>query len=363
MAELLPSRPVFSISALACRIVQRPDDVRLILQSMRISQRKQQHAGFPHPRSSRPGDMLQFQVGVVNLKVGAVIHRSLRGPCYGIILSGPTTELPYLAAAIAAGRARDGVHCTEKSIKMKSDNLLDIPDPDAPLFRIYSKHRFLDLLRTRKNALVKPRLWNDPFENFFLRSDVTGPKGEKISIKSLAEDWYGQCWTLNEDTDAMWRIYSHCKNGVKVRTTIRKLFDSFYDGSDKFADLKFLIGKVQYQTTENIADFMSNVSFYDIASGGQATGFAKLLCVKREAFEYEREVRLLFQDLDPKRSKGDAVLFDFDVNAMCEDVVIDPRFDEGQVAAFKDEIAAVGCTLPISQSSLYRAPNFTIRLQ
>ena len=115
---------------------------------------------------------------------------------------------------------------------MKSDNLLDIPNQDVPLFRIYSRNRFLDMLRTRRNALVKPRLWDDPFENFFLRSRVRGPNGEEISIESIAENWYGQCWTLNEDTDAMWRIYSHDKEGVKVRTTIRKLFDSFYDGGD-----------------------------------------------------------------------------------------------------------------------------------
>jgi hypothetical protein len=77
---------------------------------------------------------------------------------------------------------------------MKSENLLDILDPDVPLFGIYSKHRFLDLLRIRKNALVKPRHWNDPFENFFLRSVVTRPRNERISIGGLAEDWYGQCW-------------------------------------------------------------------------------------------------------------------------------------------------------------------------
>jgi hypothetical protein len=246
---------------------------------------------------------------------------------------------------------------------MKSDNLLYIPNPEAPLFRIYPKHRFLDLLRTRKNALVKPRLWDDPFENFFLRARGRGPEGETISMESLAEDWYGQCWTLKEDTDAMWRIYSHCKEGVKVRTTIRKLFDSFYDGSDKFADLKFLIGKVQYWKESDIVDFMSSVHFYnDVALGGQATGFAKLLCVKREAFEHEREVRLLFQDLDPKRSTGNVTLFDFDVNAIIEDVVIDPRLDEAQVAAFRDDILAAGCTLPVSQSPLYRMPNFTISL-
>ncbi|WP_287183506.1 DUF2971 domain-containing protein [Mesorhizobium sp.] len=245
---------------------------------------------------------------------------------------------------------------------MNSKNILDISDIDAPLYRVYSKRRFLELVSTGKNPLVKPRLWDDPFENFFLNSEISDPSGDNISIEGLAEDWHGQCWTLNEDTDAMWRIYSHDKDGIKVRTTIRKLFDSFYDDTETFASLKFLIGKVQYRKEAEIAAFMGSTSFSDIAFGGQAIGFARLLCVKREAFEHEREVRLLFQDTNPKRSDGKAVLFDFDVNAICDEVMVDPRLDDAQVSALTAEIQAAGCTLPVLQSPLYRVPKFTLRL-
>jgi hypothetical protein len=249
------------------------------------------------------------------------------------------------------------------SSSMKSDNLLNITDPDAPIYRIYPKDRFMQLLSTGKNGLVKPAKWDDPFENFFLRSDVSGPGGEKISIAELADNWYWQCWTLNQDTGAMWRIYSHDKDGIKVITTVRKLFDSFYNGSDTFADLKYLIGAVRYWEETVISDFMQTASFRDIAFGGQATGFAELLCVKREAFEHEREVRLLFQDLDPKRSMGNFVPFDLDVNAVFDEVVVDPRLNETDAAALQAEIKAAGCTRNISQSPLYRVPKFNMRLE
>jgi hypothetical protein len=100
----------------------------------------------------------------------------------------------------------------------------------------------------------------------------------------------------------------------------------------------------------------------DISFGGQGTGFAELLCIKREAFEHEKEVRLLFQDLDPKRGKDEIVEFDLDVNHVFEDVVIDPRLTPNQVKAICAEIKAAGCSLPISQSTLYRPPNFNIPL-
>lgn len=277
------------------------------------------------------------------------------------------SAISRMRAQISSCRTRGlALWCAHPSSRkcafMKLDNLLDIPDLDAPLYRVFSKGRFLELVRTGKNALVKPRLWDDPFENFFLQSEVEDSSGQKISTEGLAEDWYGQCWTLNEDTDAMWRIYSHDKDGIKVRTTIRKLFDSFYDDTDTFASLKYLIGNVQYPTEAEIADFMASATFTDIAFGGQATGFARLLCVKREAFDHEREVRLLFQDTNPKRSAGKAVLFDFDVNAICDEVMVDPRLDDAGVSSLTAEIKAAGCTVPVLQSPLCRVPKFTLRL-
>jgi hypothetical protein len=67
------------------------------------------------------------------------------------------------------------------------DNLLDIPNPDAPIYRILQKRRFMDVLRTRKNGLVRPRKWADPFENFFLRAVIDEPDGSKVSLENIAE--------------------------------------------------------------------------------------------------------------------------------------------------------------------------------
>jgi hypothetical protein len=245
---------------------------------------------------------------------------------------------------------------------MNVKNLLNVSDPDAPICRIFSKNRFLDLVGSRKNGLVSPSKWEDPFENFFLSAQVIGPRGENISMNNLAKDWYGQCWTHNDDTDAMWRIYSHGRDGIKVKTTVRKLFVSFYDNQDPYAVLKFFVGQVRYFTEADIATFMNNVTFQDITFGGQADKFAQLLCVKREAFEHEHEIRLLFQDIDPRRGTDGVALFDLDVNVVCDEVVLDPRLSDADFVETKAQIKAAGCTLPISQSTLYHLPAFKIRL-
>jgi hypothetical protein len=245
---------------------------------------------------------------------------------------------------------------------MDAKNLIDIADQDAPIYRIFSKCRFLDLIASGRNGLVNPCKWEDPFENFFLRASVTGPRGEIISMNNIATDWYGQCWTYNVDTDAMWRIYSYAKDGIKIKTTVRKLFESFYDDGDRCATLKFFCGQVSYLTEANIATLMSNVTFQDIAFGGQANKFAELLCMKREAFEHEKEVRLLFQDMDPKRGAAGVAMFDLDINRVCDEVVLDPRLSNCEAAVIEKDIKAAGCILPISRSGLYRVPVFQIRL-
>lgn len=87
---------------------------------------------------------------------------------------------------------------------------LDDADLDRRIYRIYALDRFKALLAAKVDALVNPTKWQDPFENFFLErtevmDDVTS---STIPLKNLAVDWYGQCWSMNKDTDAMWRIYS-----------------------------------------------------------------------------------------------------------------------------------------------------------
>jgi hypothetical protein len=180
---------------------------------------------------------------------------------------------------------------------MKS-NGLNIDDWDAPIFRVFPLRWFKDMITHGRNGLVRTSKWDDPFENFFLRCNVQTENGELGSLKSIHDGWYGQCWTLHRDSDAMWRIYSHDKEGIRVSTTIRRLFSEVCDTKDEFAKLKYFIGAVRYQERAEIEEFIKTTSFMDLALGGQADKFAQTLCIKRLEFSHEKEVRLLIQDID-----------------------------------------------------------------
>jgi hypothetical protein len=124
----------------------------------------------------------------------------------------------------------------DENLHFKGRNIIDI-DPsqlDTPIYRVFPKERLIQTMQASRNTLVKPRLWDDPFENFILKSVAAANTGMRIHFDTIRENFYGQCWTFNTDeTDALWRIYSHAKDGFRVRTTIRKLFDQFYDADHR----------------------------------------------------------------------------------------------------------------------------------
>lgn len=239
---------------------------------------------------------------------------------------------------------------------------IDIDDWDQPIYRIYPKNRFIDLLSTKTNVLVQPALWDDPMENFFLKSVVKTESGELVSLENIAAGWYGQCWTTKEESDAMWRIYSHDKNGVKVRTTIRKLFESLYDETDGFRKLKYFVGRVSYRSRIEIENFLSQIAFTDVAVGGQADKFASTLCIKRPEFDHEQEVRLLFQDTQKQHTGKKFIAFNLEHSLVFDEVVIDPRMTETEFDAIKAELIAKGCVASITQSTLYKISKTIIKM-
>lgn len=244
-------------------------------------------------------------------------------------------------------------------------------DFDSPIYRIYPLEKFEAMLASNQDALVNPTKWEDPFENFFLeRTEVLDSvSGVPIPLKNLAQDWYGQCWSFNQDTDAMWRIYSpdsQAKVGVKVATTPRRLFQNLKLVGSAAPYLQFFIGKISYLMEQQITKLMQGLTFSDVALGGQGDKFAHLLCIKREAFQHENEVRLIFQDIEnsgSKRGANGVFKYRLDPNVLFDEVVLDPRLKDADVATIVSKLKAANCKLQIAQSPLYQAPRFVIPFQ
>lgn len=232
------------------------------------------------------------------------------------------------------------------------------------MHRTFSYDRFVDLLRSQHNGLVKPTLWDDPFENFMLAHTlVRTPDGELGTLEPLAADWYGQCWTATADSDAMWRIYSASHAGIKATARLGDLLDGLAASVHLSAGLQAFAGRVEYYDQRAIAAHMSSLTFTDLALGGNNDHFAELLCVKREAFSHEDEIRLLYCDADPQQGNGTVYTYALDANAVLASVEIDPRTTPAAAAAIVANLRVAGLTVPATRSTLYDAPSFTIPLE
>lgn len=241
------------------------------------------------------------------------------------------------------------------------ENGIRIEDWDQDIYRIFSEKWFRNLLVTKENGLVRPSAWRDPFENFFLKHGGVMPDGTLVGFDSLAKSWYGQCWTTQRESDAMWRIYSHDQDGVRVRTTVRRLLSSIWQ-DEPFGASKYFIGKVRYETRQGIEAFIENTRFSELALGGNAARFAETLLVKRPEFEHEHEMRLLFHDAENQFPEQEVWTHPFDVNSVATEITLDPRLDDEKTSEAAARIKGLGCTVPIVASDLYKIAPVRIRM-
>lgn len=236
---------------------------------------------------------------------------------------------------------------------MGYQNYLNIntEEKERNIYRVMSVSRLIELFNTRQNTLSKPCLWDDPFENVILQSRGILRDGRTV-LFGMRDSFYGQCWTFNEELDAMWRIYSPNKDGVKIRTNIIKLFESLHSAIlPRNRDVSCFIGKVQYLTMREFNRYLDKP--LELESTG--AGIAKTLLIKREAFSYENEVRLIYwaeKDDPPNR------IFQYNINPfkLIDEIVFDPRMDRYLYVCYGRYLKQIDYQGTIIQSDLYKAP-------
>jgi len=226
------------------------------------------------------------------------------------------------------------------------------------IYRIFSASRLFEMFKTRKNGLVRPKLWDDPFENFILKAVQKLPTGERARFV-FKDHVYGQCWSLRNETDPMWRIYSKDEDGVKVKTSVRNLFQSLYDVAGNYRELGVFIGKVAYKPEPELLNELTNTNFVTRSDG---SGIAESLLMKRTEFDHEEEVRLVYSDPEQKWN-ADVFTYSMDPSKLFEEIIFDPRMEETQYNQYKENLLKLGFTNTISQSGLYKIRNFEATLR
>jgi len=225
---------------------------------------------------------------------------------------------------------------------------------EKPIYRIIPYKRLIDLFKSRENVLVKPDLWDDTFENIDLKAKLRTKDGE-IFQYNIHERMYGQCWTMERASDAMWRIYSPKKQGVRIKTTVNNLLDSLCNDTIERQNCEHCIGKVEYLFEKELIKRAKST----FGNNGEITfgNLFKSLLVKRKAFRHENEIRLMF--LDWVNGAGSEKLFKYsiDPHKLISQIMIDPRVSYENFRKIKTDIEKkTGYKGDIKRSLLYRLP-------
>jgi len=232
---------------------------------------------------------------------------------------------------------------------------------DKKIYRVFSYERLVEMFESGRNVLVRPKLWDDPLENYVLdaahrrlSSTKGAPSRRAQAILEVKERLYGQCWTSLDESDAMWRIYSQDRTGVRVRTTVDRLLASVQH-SPEAEGCPCFIGNVRYRKGDELYANLTNPDWLE-AETRDARGQARSLYFKRDAFKHEREIRLVA--LDENGGEQDLFPYSLDPLKLIDEVVFDPRMSTELVTVFSADLRKrLGFERSIGQSTLYSVPN------
>lgn len=218
-------------------------------------------------------------------------------------------------------------------------NTIDI-NLDTKIYRIFPFKWLLNALKTNTLYFVKPEVWPDPYENFLLRSKGVLKDGTKVCLENLKNQIVAQCWSTKAECDGLWRTYSPKHDiersiddiAVKVETTVRKLFEKFYDMSNPFHSITYYVGRVQYVSDDELKRFFTD----DFLRDGQNIVTTITLLLKRTAFSYEEEVRFIYNGSESIDEKGKS--FPIQLNNIIDKITIEPWVTKEEEVCVRDTL-------------------------
>lgn len=214
------------------------------------------------------------------------------------------------------------------------------------LYRIMPLRHVVDLFETRELHFASPESWDDPYEK------ILRHKGSSLA--------FAQCWCTRAVSDAMWRIYSSDQTALRIRSTRSKLLavgariKATYHAT-------FRLDEVAYKQAREVDDSLATIAA-ELRQKFNMKRAVDALYLKRDAFDYEAEVRAI-AFLQPKKDSQSQqhLRVRIDPHHFVDSILFDPRADATYIRMatyfLKNSLHFEG---PISRSVLYRATSIEI---
>ncbi|VVE66972.1 hypothetical protein PCA31118_02425 [Pandoraea captiosa] len=253
---------------------------------------------------------------------------------------------------------------------MLEAHAIGIKSLDTPIYRIFPRKRFLQALEEKALVLVAPRLWDDPLEidlAIAVRWNSSGGTAQNI-IQNFPSA-FAQSWSATQESDALLRAYSRIQKdretkrnvhkdeeGIRVRTTPRKLLQAVIDATSSNNNVSCFIGRVIYMTDDQlmheIADLIRREGFNALSPPLHR---AQRLLLKRTAFSTEAEVRVIVAHNAEEVTAENLLSVKIDPNKLFEEIAFDPRLELFEERERQNDVRDLGYTGKIHDWTLYRS--------
>jgi hypothetical protein len=257
----------------------------------------------------------------------------------------------------------------EQMHEHQTDQFIRIEDPDTPIYRMFPLWRLEEALQRHELVLVRPTLWDDPFELIGEPIKLTTRRGGRVENNSILNNLlppaFGQCWSATGESDTLLRAYSrvekdpHFKRntcpqseGVQVRSSPRKLFAALKSGAPAERKGNWFVGAVKYLPRKELFDeIAAAIRQHGPQVFEHPVNRARLLLMKRDAFSHEAEVRVIFVQKDQK-PEGPIFPVKVDPSVVFDEIAFDPRL-KADLKAREDAIRNLGFNGTFRKWDLY----------
>ncbi len=230
------------------------------------------------------------------------------------------------------------INCTEDSFKNEFPKL----------YRFINLDRFFEQLDSKKISFVSPLKWNDPYEKYFLEPVYRiNNKPYNLVFK---ESVFALCFSSIPNSEAYWNMYAPECDGVRIEVSSENFLTDFLS---KIKGADVYVGPVKYYSTNDFykKDIETTKLALSLNNHEKLLHQIELLYRKRNAFQYEKEIRVMIIPKSNNRRK-EAVEYPYQFVQNASNITLDPRMGKNLFNFIKANLLHNN-DLRISKARLY----------
>lgn len=211
---------------------------------------------------------------------------------------------------------------------------------EEEFFKTRLLHKYMPLeyaiktLNEKKLWFANPTSWKDPFERRFIEAKYKSRRG-RLSSFAWKDRVFCICMTQTITSEAYWNTYSYQQIGIEFRVNKQQLYDELQKVRGQY---DIYIGKVEYMKTSDIKkNPINSIPFCKpIPKVNSLEWKARLLLLKRIAYKYEDEIRIILVKKNKTKEQGIDLAYQCKNTDLIETIVLDPSLADNTTSLLKD---------------------------